>query len=204
LRCTPRLPPSQACAACVRVHALLHAPGSVPNSHLVADRPPPSPRTLSALLAARAMVPSPGFIPHPTPRHEPMHAPVAPGKYVVTVTGMTPGSYAVDVVATVGLCARDAAEEAASSIKSSQQRLKVRVALPPSHPHPAHTDPPACAHARNCACTSSWVGQRHGRALPTLPIPSLMWDRKCAPSPPPPQTRAGGGGGLTTRFRLVL
>jgi hypothetical protein len=54
-----------------------------------------------------------------------MHAPIAPGEYVVTVTGMTPGSYSVDVVATVALCARDAAEESVLNIKAQQAKIKV-------------------------------------------------------------------------------
>ena len=63
--------------------------------------------------------------------HEPMHGPIPAGKYVVSVTGMTPGSYSVEVVATVALCARDAAEDAAIDVRSSQLKLQVRVWLAP-------------------------------------------------------------------------
>ncbi len=58
-------------------------------------------------------------------RHEPLRAPVMPGKYVLVVSGLAPGSYSVCVTATAALCPRDKTEDAIIEMQHAQLKLKV-------------------------------------------------------------------------------
>jgi len=58
-----------------------------------------------------------------TIRHEPMYAPVQPGRYAVCIQGLTPGSYSVAVNASVVFSARDVLEGAVRRVASTSARL---------------------------------------------------------------------------------
>ncbi len=48
-----------------------------------------------------------------------------PGQYVVSIMGLTPGSYSLDVTATVGICGANFVENQVTELRASQLRLKV-------------------------------------------------------------------------------
>ncbi len=56
-------------------------------------------------------------------RHEPMYAPVLPGRYAICIEGLTPGSYSVSVSASVVFAARDVLEGAVRRMKRTSKRV---------------------------------------------------------------------------------
>lgn len=57
-------------------------------------------------------------------RHEPLHGPVLPGRYVVVVTGLSPGSYSVQVSANLAYPMHNVVEGAVRSAASATPRIK--------------------------------------------------------------------------------
>lgn len=56
-------------------------------------------------------------------RHEPLTCPVIPGKYIVSITGLSPGSYSISVVCGLAYAAQTVAEGAIRAAAASKSRM---------------------------------------------------------------------------------